>query len=46
MRSSLQLAVDELGVAAAAVCFQSSNVGDAAGVGCFGYQIVWINRFG
>ena len=39
-----QLAVDALGVAAAEISFQSSNVWDAAGAAAFGFQVVWINR--
>jgi 2-haloacid dehalogenase len=39
-----QLAVDRLGVPAAQISFQSSNVWDAAGAAAFGFQVVWINR--
>lgn len=41
-----QLAVDRLGLPAAAVSFQSSNAWDAAGAVSFGFRVVWINRFG
>jgi len=41
-----QLAVDRLGVPAAQISFQSSNVWDAAGAAAFGFQVVWINRGG
>lgn len=41
-----QLACDRLGVAAGAVCFLSSNAWDVAGAAHFGFQVVWINRFG
>ena len=41
-----QLACDRLGVAAEAVCFLSSNAWDVAGAAHFGFQVVWINRFG
>lgn len=39
-----QLVVDELGVPARQVSFQSSNPWDAAGAGSFGFQVVWVNR--
>jgi 2-haloacid dehalogenase len=41
-----QLAVDELGVAAAHISFQSSNAWDAAGAAAFGFRVAWVNRFG
>ncbi|MBP5855923.1 haloacid dehalogenase type II [Marivibrio halodurans] len=41
-----QLACDRLGLAADAVCFLSSNAWDVAGAAHFGFQVVWINRFG
>jgi 2-haloacid dehalogenase len=41
-----QLAVDSLGVDAENVCFMSSNAWDAAGAAHFGFQVVWVNRFG
>jgi 2-haloacid dehalogenase len=42
--SVYQLAVDRLGVAAARICFLSSNGWDAAGAAQFGFRVVWINR--
>lgn len=41
-----QLAVDRLGSPAAAICFMSSNAWDVAGAAHFGFQVVWVNRFG
>ncbi|MCW8834798.1 MAG: haloacid dehalogenase type II [Rhodospirillales bacterium] len=41
-----QLAVDGLDVAAENICFLSSNGWDAHGAAHFGFQVVWINRFG
>jgi 2-haloacid dehalogenase len=41
-----RLAVARLGVAAGHVAFQSSNAWDAAGAAAFGFQVVWVNRFG
>ncbi len=41
-----QLAVDRLGVSAAAISFQSSNAWDAVGAATFGMQVAWVNRFG
>ena len=40
-----QLAVDQLGVAPAAICFMSSNAWDAVGAAAFGLRVVWINRY-
>ncbi len=40
-----QMAVDDLGVKAGEICFQSSNAWDAAGAAFFGYRSVWVNRF-
>lgn len=40
-----QLAVDALGVAPAAISFQSSNAWDAAGAAHFGFQVAWVNRY-
>lgn len=40
-----QLACDTLGVAPAAISFQSSNAWDAAGAAHFGFQVAWINRY-
>lgn len=44
--SVYQLAVDELGVGAEQVSFQSSNAWDAAGASAFGFKVAWVNRFG
>lgn len=41
-----QMTVDKLGVEPEEICFMSSNAWDAAGAAYFGYQVVWINRFG
>ncbi len=41
-----QLAVDRLGVSAAAISFQSSNAWDAYAASAFGMQVVWCNRYG
>ena len=41
-----QLAVDRLGIPAAAIAFQSSNGWDAYGASAFGMQVVWCNRYG
>lgn len=41
-----QLSVDKLGAAPDEICFMSSNAWDAAGAAHFGFQVVWINRFG
>jgi 2-haloacid dehalogenase len=41
-----QLAVDRLGVPAAAIAFQSSNAWDAHAASAFGMQVVWCNRYG
>jgi 2-haloacid dehalogenase len=41
-----QLAVDRLGLPPDAICFMSSNAWDAAGAAHFGFQVVWVNRFG
>lgn len=41
-----QLAVDKLDVPAERVCFLSANGWDAAGAAAFGFQVVWVNRFG
>jgi len=40
-----QLAVDRLGIAAAAISFQSSNAWDAYAASAFGMQVVWCNRY-
>jgi len=41
-----QLAVDQLGVGASQICFQSSNAWDAHAASNFGFRVVWVNRFG
>jgi 2-haloacid dehalogenase len=41
-----QLAVDALGVPAAAISFQSSNGWDAYAASAFGMKVVWCNRYG
>ncbi|MFP6713215.1 MAG: haloacid dehalogenase type II [Rhodospirillales bacterium] len=41
-----QLAVDQLALPAERICFMSSNAWDVAGAANFGFQVVWINRFG
>jgi 2-haloacid dehalogenase len=41
-----QLAVNRLGVAAAAIAFQSSNAWDAYAASAFGMKVVWCNRYG
>lgn len=41
-----RLAVDAFGLEAENICFLSSNAWDAAGAAHFGFQVVWINRFG
>ncbi len=40
-----QLAVDRLGIPAAAIAFQSSNAWDAYAASAFGMQVVWCNRY-
>jgi len=41
-----QMAVDQLGVPASEICFQSSNAWDAHAASNFGFKVVWVNRFG
>jgi 2-haloacid dehalogenase len=41
-----QLAVDRLGIPAAAIAFQSSNAWDAYAASAFGMKVVWCNRYG
>src|ERR1043166_1500914 len=41
-----QLAVDRLGVPAAAISFQSSNAWDAYAASAFGMRVVWRHRYG
>ena len=43
--SVYQLAVDQLGVQARQVSFQSSNAWDAAAAATFGFRVAWVNRF-
>jgi 2-haloacid dehalogenase len=40
-----QLAIDHLGVPAAAISFQSSNAWDACAASAFGMKVVWCNRY-
>lgn len=44
--SVYQMAVDRLGIPAAAVSFQSSNSWDAHAASAFGMRVVWCNRYG
>ena len=44
--SVYQLAVDQLGLPAGSMSFQSSNGWDAYAAKTFGFQTIWINRFG
>ena len=41
-----QLAVDQLGCNPKEILFFSSNAWDVSGAATFGYQAVWVNRFG
>jgi 2-haloacid dehalogenase len=41
-----QLAVDRLKVPAENICFMSSNAWDVAGAAHFGFNVIWVNRFG
>lgn len=41
-----QMAVDRLDIPAENICFMSSNAWDAAGAAHFGFNVVWVNRFG
>ena len=41
-----RMAVDRFAVAPREVCFVSTNGWDAAGAAHFGFQVVWMNRFG
>jgi len=41
-----QYALDQLGVSASAVAFQSCNAWDAHGAADFGMRVVWCNRYG
>lgn len=40
-----QLAVDKFGIEASNIIYLSSNAWDVAGAACFGFCVVWINRF-
>ena len=44
--SVYQLACDRLGLERDRICFVSSNGWDVAGAATFGFQTVWLNRFG
>ncbi len=44
--SVYQMPVDDLGLAPQDMSFQSSNAWDANGANAYGYNVVWINRFG
>ena len=44
--SVYQLACDRLGLERDKICFVSSNGWDVAGAATFGFQTVWLNRFG
>jgi 2-haloacid dehalogenase len=44
-RKVYQLAVDRLGLARQAICFQSSNGWDAYAASAFGMRVVWCNRY-
>jgi 2-haloacid dehalogenase len=41
-----QLAVEQLGIPATAISFQSSNAWDAYAASAFGMRVVWCNRYG
>ena len=41
-----QLAVDQLGCDPQEILFFSSNAWDVSGAATFGFQAVWVNRFG
>jgi len=41
-----QLAVDRLGIPAAAIAFLSSNAWDAYAASAFGMRVIWCNRYG
>jgi 2-haloacid dehalogenase len=40
------MALDELKLTPSQIAFQSSNAWDAVGAAAFGFQVVWVNRFG
>ena len=44
--SVYQLAVDKLDLEPPKIAFLSANSWDAAGATAFGFQVVWVNRFG
>ena len=41
-----QMAVDQLGSTPEEILFFSSNAWDVSGAATFGFQAVWVNRFG
>ena len=41
-----QMVGDRFGVSASEVCFMSTNAWDASGAADFGFNVVWLNRFG
>ena len=41
-----QLAADQLGCTPEEILFFSSNAWDVSGAATFGFQAVWVNRFG
>ncbi len=41
-----RMSVDRLGVEPSEICFMSANGWDAHGAAHFGFQVVWVNRFG
>ena len=41
-----QLAADQLGSTPEEILFFSSNAWDVSGAAAFGFQVVWVNRFG
>lgn len=44
--SVYQMPVEDLGLQPSQMSFQSSNGWDANGANAFGYNVVWVNRFG
>jgi 2-haloacid dehalogenase len=41
-----QMACDDFGIPKERICFMSSNAWDAWAAANFGFQVVWVNRFG
>ena len=41
-----ELGVERMGVAAERIAFVSANAWDACGAAHFGFQVIWLNRFG